>query len=305
MLVRRISDSTAGLIVALSVTAGTLALVGYPVVSSLAQSFYSTNPVLHRNQFVGIENYQALVTDPKVLNSFILTLKFVTVTVLISTTLALIFALTLNETFRGKAFVVAIVLIPFAISEVVTGILWSTMLNPSLGIWTQAARLLGFTNPNGTVVWLNPDLAIYLVALAYSWHIVPLATFFLLAALGTVPEDMYRAAKVDGAHAFARFLNVSFPFIRYSLLIVLVFVTALAFRAFDIIYAMTFGGPGASTQVLSMLIYLNTFQFTQFGVGAALSWILVLITITISAVYFYFLAVRKKKARAVGIEASE
>jgi ABC-type sugar transport system permease subunit len=116
---------------------------------------------------------------------------------------------------------------------------------------------------------------------------------------------MYRAAKVDGAHAFARFLNVSFPFIRYSLLIVLVFVTALAFRAFDIIYAMTFGGPGASTQVLSMLIYLNTFQFTQFGVGAALSWILVLITITISAVYFYFLAVRKKKARAVGIEASE
>ena len=145
--------------------------------------------------------------------------------------------------------------------------------------------------------------AIFWVAIAFVWHTAPLGTFFLLAALQTIPPDLYRAARIDRAGLWSRLRHVTLPHIKYAVLIVLVVVTVEAFREFDTLFSMTLGGPGTATLTLPLLIFRYNFQFSKYGLAAAASVILIAISTVLSIVYFLLLRTRKRRVAQASVAA--
>jgi multiple sugar transport system permease protein len=149
--------------------------------------------------------------------------------------------------------------------------------------------------------WIDGSTALYWVAIAFVWHITPLGAFFFLAALQTIPESLYQMARIDRAPAFKRFLHVTLPHLRPTVMIVLVVVTVEAFRSFDLLYAMTRGGPGTASQTFPMLIFRYTFEFSRYGLAAAASYILVAIGMIITAIYFLVLMRRRRLVKIAAV----
>jgi multiple sugar transport system permease protein len=267
-----------------------------PLFYSFWLSLHETDIILRTAVFVGGGNYADLVSRPEIAKALKVSILFSFVSVALSLILGLLMALVLNEEFWGRGLLRAIVLLPWAISEVATATMVIFLVNPTFGVLNGIFELLGL--PMGTIDWMSPDRAILWVALAFVWHIAPLGAFFFLAALQTVPRDLYRAAKIDRAGVLARFRYVTLPHIRYAVLIVLVVVTVEAFREFDLVFALTQGGPGTSTQILSLLIFRYNFQISQYGLASAASYILVVVTIILATGYFVVLTYRKSDTTA-------
>jgi ABC-type sugar transport system permease subunit len=204
-------------------------------------------------------------------------------------------ALVLNEDFPGRRILRAAILLPWAISEVATATAWIFILNPTFGALTGVLHPLGLADPNH--VWIDENSALYWVALAFVWHIAPLGTLFFLAALQTVPESLYQAARIDRASPVQRFFHVTLPHLRSTVMVVLVVVTVEAFRSFDILFAMTRGGPGTASQTFPMLIFRYTFEFSKYGLAAAASYILVAVGMVITTLYFIVLMRRRRLVR--------
>jgi ABC-type sugar transport system permease subunit len=131
------------------------------------------------------------------------------------------------------------------------------------------------------------------VAIAFVWHIAPLGALFFLATLQTVPDTLYQVARIDRAPRLQRFVHVTLPHLRPTVMIVLVVVTVEAFRSFDLLFAMTGGGPGTASQTFPMLIFRYTFEFSRYGLAAAASYILVAIGMIITTTYFFVLVRRR------------
>jgi multiple sugar transport system permease protein len=141
--------------------------------------------------------------------------------------------------------------------------------------------------------WLgDPDLTIYLIANAAIWKQMPLAALLLIVTMKAIPEDLYRAAKVDGANVFQRFVHVTLPALRPGLMLVLVYETMISIRHFDLFLIMTQGGPGDASFSLSWLIYVETFRSLRFGTGAAMAYMLAMATFVISWLFIRFLGKR-------------
>lgn len=267
-----------------------------PLVYSAWISMHETNVILRKEIFVGGEHYARLLAEPDVHNAIVLSLKFTAVAVLLSLIVGLGVALVLDQEFAGRSVLRAVVLMPWAISEVVTATMWIFIVNPTFGGINGILAPLGIVSP--THDWLGEGAAIYWMALAFVWHIAPLGAFFFLAALQTVPPDLYRAARIDRAGPVARFIHVTLPHLRYVILIVLVVVTVEAFRSFDLIFAFTRGGPGTATQIFPLLLFRYTFEFSQYGLAAAASYLLIGVTMILTAAYFVVLTYRRKRVRA-------
>ena len=127
------------------------------------------------------------------------------------------------------------------------------------------------------------------MAVAYSWHIVPLCAFFMLAGLQTIPEQLYMQAKIDGIGPIGRFFKITLPFIKYAILITFVLSTFFAATTADIVILMTGGGPGISSTTLTYYIYEVVFKRFNLGYGAAISWFLIAIVMVLATLYFTFL----------------
>jgi ABC-type sugar transport system permease subunit len=290
-----LTDSQFGLAIVCAVLLFNAVMIIMPLLYSAWISTHDTNVILRKTEFVGGQHYAKLVADPQVLNAILLSLKFTAVVVVLSLIVGLSVALVLNEDFKGRALLRAIVLLPWAVSEVVTATMWIFIVNPTFGGLNGILAPLGIVSPSFD--WLSEGAAIYWVAVAFVWHIAPLGAFFFLAALQTVPPDLYRAAKIDRAGPVARFVHVTLPHLKYVVLIVLVVVTVEAFRGFDLIFAFTRGGPGTSTQIFPLLIFRYTFEFSQYGLAAAASYILIAIGLVLTTVYFVILTYRRRQVR--------
>ena len=300
---RGMSDVQFALIIVGGVIAFHAIVVLMPLVYSLWLSFHETNVILRKFEFIGGGNYADLVTRPEIGRAMVTTLVFTGVAVLLSLVFGLLIALVLNEAFRGRGLVRGLVLLPWAISEVVTASIFRFLVNPSFGVLSGVMEPLGLAG-SGTTNWMSEDYAIFWVALAFVWHMTPLGAFFFLAALQTVPRDLYNAARIDRAGAIARFRHVTLPHIKYAVLIVLVVVTVEAFREFDLIFSFTQGGPGISTQILSLLIYRYNFQISQYGLASAASYILVILTVVLATTYFVMLTYQKQRTRVADAKAA-
>jgi ABC-type sugar transport system permease subunit len=169
------------------------------------------------------------------------------------------------------------------------------------------AVLLKLNIIDSPINFLSETLAVPAVAIAHAWQIAPLGMYFVLATLQVIPEDLYKAAKVDRLSTFDRFRYVVFPYIKAPLLIVMVLVTVEAARAFDVIFFMTGGGPGDVSTTLTWEVYRVFYKNLQYGQGAALGWLLVLLTTIITMAYFLLLFWRRRQpdtAMAEGLTVS-
>jgi multiple sugar transport system permease protein len=270
-----------------------------PLIYAAWISFHDRDVVLRTEQFVGFDHYRRVLTSPEAIAAILLSLKFTAVVVAASLAIGLGIALVLNENFPGRGLLRAAILLPWAISEVATATAWIFVTNPTFGALTGLLHPLGLVEANHA--WINERTALYWVAIAFIWHIAPLGAFFFLAALQTIPDSLYQAARIDRAPAFKRFLHVTLPHLRPTVMIVLVVVSVEAFRNFDLLFAMTRGGPGTASQTFPMLIYRYMFEFSRYGLGAAAGYILVAIGMVITTIYFFVLVRRRRLVKITAV----
>jgi len=254
----------------------------YPIFHSFYTSLFDVNLTRpHRMPFVGFDNYALMFGDERFWIAVRHTTTYTIVSVLGTAGLALLVALLLNEAFHGKRVLSMILLIPWATPSIVNGLMWKWIYDSSYG--SLNALLSQFGLIDDYVVWLaDPDKTVYLVAQAAIWKQMPLAAILLLVTMKAIPDDLYRAAKVDGASVLRRFYHVTLPALKPGFLLVFVYETMIAIRHFDLFAIMTQGGPGDATLTLSWLTYVETFRSLKFGTGSALAFILSALTFLLS-----------------------
>jgi multiple sugar transport system permease protein len=197
-------------------------------------------------------------------------------------------ALALNRAFRGRGLVRAAVLVPWAIPTVVSALLWRFMFEGQSGIVNSL--LVGAGVVREPVVWLiHPTAAWVPVVLSDVWKTTPFVALLLLAGLQNIDASLYEAARIDGASVWRQFRHVTLPLLKPAILVALIFRTLDAFRVFDLIYALTGGGPGTSTEPIALYTFNSLLQNLQFGYGSALSVIVFAITFCLALLYIRFL----------------
>jgi len=289
----RLSDGQFAALLTLPVIIALLAIVGYPSAYSLWMSVHRIDLIFKRTQYVGLDNYKEALTSPAVGHALQITLYYTALVSIFAVVIAVGGALVLNEKFRGRGFLLAIVILPWAVSLYATAIVWKYLYSAEWGMFN--AVLLKLNIIDSPINFLSERLAVPAVAVAHAWQIAPLGMYFVLATLQVIPEDLYKAAKVDRLGAVDRFRYVVFPYIKAPLLIVMVLVTVEAARAFDVIFFMTGGGPGDVSTTLTWEVYRVFYKNLQYGQGAALGWLLVLLTTIITTAYFLLLFWRRRQ----------
>ena len=247
--------------------------IGYAIWLSL-QRYNLASPA--DNKFVGLANYQTILTDKYWWTAFFVTLVITIISVAIEFVLGLALALVMHRTIFGKGVVRTAILIPYGIVTVAASYSWYYAWTPGTG---YLANLL----PEGSAPLTQqiPSLAVIIVAEV--WKTTPFMALLLLAGLALVPDDLLKAAEVDGAGAWTRLTRVIIPLIKPAILVALLFRTLDAFRIFDNIYVLT--GGSNDTASVSILGYDNLFKAFNLGLGSAIS-VLVFLTVAVIAVIF-------------------
>ena len=233
-------------------------------------------------KWVGFSNYATLLTDPQFWRAFLNTFVLVNVVVYVELALGLAMAMLFAGGMPWPKVTLAIVLAPYAISEVVAVIMWKYMFEPQVGPLQWALRAIGLPEIDWAV---NPVHALGLVTWLAVWHHLPFTFLLLYAALLGVPRELYEAARVDGAGPWTIFRRVTLPVIMPAVLVALLFRYIFAFRIFSEPWLLTQGGPARSTEVLAVYLYKAAFRYHDFGVAAATGWAMVVLSLLISLPY--------------------
>jgi ABC-type sugar transport system permease subunit len=262
-----------------------LAVCAYPLFYNLWNSFHHDNlSIAGPHAFAGVGNYSEMFRSGEWVSSLERTAGFTAASVLLETIFALGLALMLHRRFRGRGVLRAAILIPWAVPTVVSATLWKTMFDPRSGFVDYLLGKLGL--PGAHTTWLAGTWTSWAaVFVADAWKNVPFIAIILLAGLQVIPDEVYEAARIDGANAWQSFRKMTLPLLRPALAVALIFRTLQAFLVFDVIYIMTGGGPGTSTETLSYLNWQTFLVNTDFGYGGAQSVMLVVLALAIAGVY--------------------
>ncbi|HSA82986.1 MAG TPA: sugar ABC transporter permease [Geminicoccaceae bacterium] len=250
----------------------------YPVAHTLWTSLHRVMILLPGEPFVGLANYQAVLESaffaPALLNSLWFTLVAAPLIVLLGLGVAHL----LLADFRGRFLVRSVVILPWALPGAISAVIWIWIFHPSWGILNLLLYEAGLIDRY--LPWLtDPPLVRVSVVVAHVWTQFPFAAVLLMAALTAIDPQLYEAAKIDGAGHWQRFRFVTFPQIKAMVVVLLVYGALVAFTSYDLVYAMTGGGPGTATTLLSFHIWKESFSMYNFGNGAALAFITVLISL--------------------------
>ncbi|RVJ90602.1 carbohydrate ABC transporter permease [Sinorhizobium meliloti] len=260
------------------------AVIGWPLVDTVRLSFTDAKLVGTEGGFVGTANYIKMLGGSNFQRALVTTTWFAVISVAAEMVLGVLAALLLNQQFRGRAALRALMILPWALPTVVNATLWRLIYNPEYGALNAALTQLGLLDSYRS--WLGePGTALAALIVADCWKNFPLVALILLAALQAVPRDITAASLVDGAGPFNRFRFVIMPYLAGPLLVALVLRTIEAFKVFDIIWVMTRGGPANSTRTLSILVYQEAFSFQRAGSGASLALIVTLLVTILAAAY--------------------
>lgn len=289
----RLSEGQFASLLTIPVIVVLLLIVGYPTLYSLWMSLQDIDQIFRTTEPVGLANYQRALTSPEFWHSTTITLYYTVLVTVFSVAIAVGGALLLNETFKGRGFVMALVILPWAVSLYATAVVWKYIYSPEWGLINAILLRLGIAQE--PVLFLSERGAVPAMAVAHAWQIAPLGIYFVLAALQVIPEDLYKAARVDRLGAVGRFRHVVLPYIKLPLSIVTVLVTVEAARAFDIIFFMTNGGPGDASTTLTWDIYRQSFVNRELGFGSAIGWLLVILTTLITTGYFMLLFTNRRR----------
>ncbi|NPV80336.1 MAG: sugar ABC transporter permease [Firmicutes bacterium] len=262
------------------------AVLIYPIVYSAYISFFEMfiGPGTLHLIPVGFKNYIDTIRSPQWWGAFARTAYFVLYDILVGMSLGLGIAILLNREFRLRGVARALILFPYVLPSIVRALMWKWISNSDYGFLNGLLFQLGLID--NYIPWLSdPRLAIHMLILINIWEGTPFAILMYLAALQTIPKELYEASEVDGATSFQMFTKITFPLILPTTFLLVVMKTIATFKVFDLVYALTGGGPGESTQVISHLIYTTTFGSLQFGKGAAMSYILLFIILLLVILY--------------------
>jgi len=232
--------------------------------------------------FIGLDNFRYLPKDPIFVRTLLNTFEYTFVTVIFKFGLGLLMAAVLNVSFPGNRFVRAAMLLPYIVPTVLSTLAWQWMFDPTYSVFNWTLALVGIHGPNWLSTGQWPMVSLMLVNI---WRGTPFFGILLLAAMQTVPQDLYEAAAVDGASVFRRWLHITIPTIQPVILITTLLSIILTFADFQIIYILTRGGPVNSTHVLSTYAFQVGIQGTDIGIGAAISLVLFpLLCVTVGVV---------------------
>jgi len=284
---RERSDKRLGYLLVAPVLVLLLAITAYPLVYNIWNAFHFDNLSYGNlpHSWVGFRNFSAIFESSLWVAALERTLVFTVVTIVFDIVVALALALMLNRNFRGRGLLRASVLVPWAVPTVVSATLWKTMFDPRAGF---VDYFLGAFNGSwANISWLGASVwrSWAAVFVADSWKNIPFVAIILLAGLQVIPNDVYEAAKMDGASWWQTFRRITLPMLKPAISVALIFRTLQALLVFDVIYIMTGGGPGNSTETLSFLNYQTFIVNTDFGNGGAQSIMLVILALLVSAIY--------------------
>lgn len=258
----------------------------YPIGQDIYTSF--THQELISNApsvWVGLDNYARMFRDAQFWRSLRTTFLYTALVVVTTMITAVLTALLMNQKFFGRSAVRAAITLPYAFPEVAAVLVWSWMFSQQFGVLNVFVRAVVPLDEN--VHWLtDPRLAMFSVLLVTLWKIFPFYSLVILTALQTVEQELYEAARIDGAGPVTSFLRITLPGIAPTLGIMTLLVTIFSFRRFTTIYLLTGGGPAASTKTLVLGVYETTFRFFEVSYGSALGVVGFLVTLGIAAAYF-------------------
>jgi multiple sugar transport system permease protein len=245
-------------------------LILYPMVQSFWLSLHRTSTLTLQSRWIGLDNYAALFADPAFWTSFLNTLIWTASSVALQVVIGVSVALLMHGSFFGRAFARGLVLFPYLLPTAVAVLVWRWLFNDLYGFLNFLLLKLGLIEQ--PVAWLShmPD-AMISVILVGTWKFFPFVVIAVLARLQSIPLGLYEAARIDGASRWAQFTDITLPQIAGVLAIVGLLRAIWDFKEFDLVYLMTGGGPGISTQTLPILVYRQAFQMLNFGRGAAVA----------------------------------
>jgi len=281
-----------GWVLSLPALLAILGIVLIPVFQSLIQSFQQYDLSRPQNNgFIGLLNYQNLLSDARYLNSLFATFRFSLVSVILELVLGIGIALVLNKNFFGRGFVRGLMILPWAMPSIVNAAMWKWIYNADYGVLNAIASELGLIDQY--MVWLgDPVWATVLIILANVWKETPFTVLMVLAALQTIPDELYEAARVDGSSALQSFTNITLPLILPVVMIVSMLQFIWGFQTFELITIITGGGPFSTTEMVNLRVYATTFRSLRFGYGSAMAYLTSLF-ILIPVVFYVRSAYRK------------
>ena len=241
-----------------------------PAVAGMAVSFTNWS-IVGTPQWVGLGNYEAMARDPRLGDAVSNTLVFTGLTVPLLVVLSLMLAVFFNQAHRGRALGRVVVFTPYVLMSTVVGVIWTWLLEKDFGLINVYLGQLGIQK----IPWLvSPDTAMYGIVLTTVWWTVGYDMILFLAGLQDIPEELYEAARIDGANPWRLFRHVTLPLLAPTTFVVILLTLINSFQVFDQVYVMTSGGPGTATLTLVQYVYTTAFQFRKMGYGAAIACLL-------------------------------
>ena len=264
-----------------------LAITAYPLVYNVWNSFHYAVPSIPfiNGKPSGLANFRRMFATGSTFEpALVHTVVFTVVSVVIEVGIGLVLALALNKPFRGRGLVRAAVFIPWAVPTVVSAEVWKEMFDPQQGFVDYALKLLHL--PGSGTTWLaNGDTSWVALFVADAWKNTPFVAIILIGGLQVIPAEIYEAARIDGASSWRQFRRLTLPLLKPALMVALIFRTLSAFLVFDVVYIMSNGGPGTSTETLAYLDF-NAFHVdNDYGYGGAISLVLIVLCLLIAAAY--------------------
>ena len=257
------------------------AVLLYPVIYGVVLGFFEWNmrDLLKSPVWVGLRNYRELFQDEYFRESFLVTIRFTLSVVAIEFVVGLSMALLLEKGIRGARLFRSLFILPVMIAPVVVGVIWRFLYNPSYGKFNYFLGVFGL----GPVGWLSdPQVSLVSVIIADTWQWTPFVFLLMLAGLQGIPRDITEASRIDGANYVRELFLIKLPVMRNVITITLVLRMIDAFRVLVVVFNLTYGGPGVSTELLSLRLYKTAFVAQRLGLASANALVLLFLVMLLS-----------------------
>lgn len=260
------------------------AVIVYPLISAIYLSFFSIYTPTMEGEWVGLDNFRQLLGSDEFWRSLFNTLVWTIGTLTLQLIFGVLVALMLHQNMVFRALARSLVLFPYFLSTVVAVLVWRWLFNDLYGILNHLLMWTGFLEM--PVDWLGtmPNAMLSLIVVG-AWKYFPFVVIAVHARLQTIPEELYEAARIDGAGAFSRFFDVTLPQLRGVLVVIVLLRAIWDFKEFDLIFLLTGGGPVMSTQTLPLMVYKEAFSLNQMGAASAVAVSMMLVMLAFMVLY--------------------
>ena len=267
----------------------TVMFILVPVFDSVIKSFqeYKIKNIISKipGQWNNFDNYIKLFSNNKLLPSIKITLLFVVGVVLAQLIIGMALAVVLNSNLKGSRFIRSIMMAPWIVPTIISGLIWMWMYQPQYGLLKYLVNLFSFGRVSDFAMLNNPSTALLGIGIAALWKQIPLTALLLVSGLANVPEDTLEAARVDGANGINRFFHITIPSMKSVIKVTTSMAIIENFKQFPLIWTMTGGGPNNSTNTLAILSYREAFVSNNLGSGAAVTTVWMLLMIIVVAIF--------------------